>query len=162
MAYDYSVSAIWEYPVKYKDPLHVPSIKLVVSFNGIPKMMLNKQLLDKQNCWDRLDLIKQLHEERFSIEERMTAVDENSTGLEAYTLDKEWCANQFALQRAWGFPENNAFHAFWSIPTCKCPRLDNSERYGYGSFFISESCHLHWKSLQYELDLVHANSTRKD
>lgn len=54
----------------YSDPLHVPYQDLCISHRG-KTTMLNKRLLDRQNCWENLDKIKALHAERLNLEDMM-------------------------------------------------------------------------------------------
>lgn len=50
---------------------------------------------------------------------------------------------EFILQMLWGFPIDANFHSHWiDIAGCKCPRLDNMERIGYGRV-INEACYWH-------------------
>lgn len=128
----------------YKDKLHIPSANLVVNdIEGRPLFMLNKALMDKQNCWHNLELIKKLHTERLWIELRMTGLTLDSTALEQLTLLKEWEENQYLLQDAWGFPRDSRFHPFYLIPSCLCPKLDNSEYIPKGRYYISNTCPIH-------------------
>lgn len=105
--------------------------KLVVTYKD-RNIIINARLLDEQNCWDRLEEIKQLHLDRMKLEENMTKADVSA-----------WTALQFELQRAWGFPVDAKYHAFWYIPGCECPQMDNNERYPTGYYVINKQCPLH-------------------
>jgi len=128
---------------EYKDPLHIPSSELVVEYYGEEVMLLNKRLLDQQNAWGNLQLLKDLHWERIRIERTMPKLDANKT-----LLLEQWTENQFALQRAWGFPEDAKFHRFWDIPSCGCPKMDNNDAYPTGYYTKSAACILHRHQLK--------------
>ncbi len=48
-----------------------------------------------------------------------------------------------SLQLQWFNKVDMKYYRFWDIPKCTCPKLDNSERYPYGNYIISESCKFH-------------------
>lgn len=127
-----------------KDPLHIPSAKLVVyhPFTGEEVLILNKALLDQQNCWTNLENIKRLHEDRLRLE---YLVEESST---PYIYNEDWTQTQFDLQDAWGFPRDEKYHRFWDRPLCKCPKMDNDDRWPTGNYIISDDCPLNGKGAQ--------------
>jgi len=54
---------------------------------------------------------------------------------------------EFILQKNWNFPQNEAYHNYqFKLPGCTCPKLDNADRLGSGSFVISGDCPYHSKS----------------
>ena len=128
--------------VKYKDPLHIPSAQLVVSHNGKEILLLNKALLDQQNCWKNLDKLKALHEERLELEDMMHA--SNDPGF-LILCDTLYTQIEFELQDAWGFPRNANFHRFWMRPKCTCPHIDNEDSYPFGFYVTVGNCPLHGK-----------------
>ena len=125
---------------KYHDPLHIPSADLVVWHKGKEHMMLNKALMDQQNCWENLETLKSLHKKRLKIEDKLA--DKRRKNFKA--LLNEWTLNQYALQKAWGFPENAKYHRFWDIPACACPTMDNSDSWPHGFYVKSGGCRIHW------------------
>lgn len=127
----------------YNDPLHIPSAELVVEYKGKPLFMLNKRLLDRQNCWTNLDKIKEKHIERLDLEDHMfAAVNENDRGLLAL-YDALYDLIEYELQELWKFTQDGNFHRFWERPGCGCPRLDNNDRYPTGFYVRSLICPLH-------------------
>lgn len=128
----------------YKDPLHVNSAELVVSYLGIDRFILNKRLMDQQNCWENLDKIKKLHVLRLQIEDQMV---NDADPVQLDFLVSEWTQNQFDLQEAWKFPLDAKFHRFWDIPACRCAKLDNNDAYPTGYYSISGGCKLHGRHL---------------
>lgn len=50
---------------------------------------------------------------------------------------------EYSLQDLWGFPKNSNYHKFWDLPQCKCPKMDNEDRYPGGYYVINGSCPLH-------------------
>ena len=139
----------------YKDPLHVPSADLVVWHNGKEHMMLNKALLDQQNCWENLDWLKELHESRLVLEDEIADTveqraaggnDERTVALLKLSMElylEEWTSIQFLLQEAWGFPEDVRFHRFWDMKGCKCPKMDNNDSYPSGFYITGGDCRVH-------------------
>lgn len=121
------------------DPLHIPYAELVVT-NRDESMTLNKSLLDRQNCWQNLDLIKSLHMERMELEHVMELVSNPSHLKELFQI---WTDIQFDLQEAWGFPRSKDHHMFWTVPRCTCPVLDNRDSYPSGYYYIASKCPIH-------------------
>lgn len=121
-----------------KDPLHVSLEDLTVEHNG-KKIVLNKGLLDRQNCWGKLDTIKALHKEKL----KLYSVMENTNDV-AYLkhADQLLTSIEFQLQDAWGFGRDQNFHRFWERPKCQCPRMDNMDNYPYQQI-INQGCPLH-------------------
>lgn len=125
----------------YKDPLHVPYSDLVVEYKGKEALILNKRLLDRQNCWTNLDKLKALHQERLYIYDLMSDLESNDDLLLMY--DALCRQIQFELQEAWGFELDESFHYFWIRPHCTCPVLDNQDLMGIDRKIINSNCPLH-------------------
>ena len=123
----------------YKDPLHVPSANLVVWHKGKETLMLNKRLLDQQNCWTNLEAIKACHSEKLHIYDEMNETDD--TGL-LMLFDALLTQIEYELQGLWGFPLDIKYHRFWERPKCTCPKLDNADWYPVRQV-ISGDCPLH-------------------
>lgn len=123
-----------------KDPLHVSIEDLTVSHNG-KKIVLNKRLLDRQNCWDKLDVIKTLHKEKLKLYSMM---ENTNDAAFLKSADQLLTGIEFELQDAWGFPRDQNFHRFWERPKCQCPSMDNSDMYPHQQY-INQSCPLHGK-----------------
>ena len=114
--------------------------KFVVYFEGEPKFLLNAKLVEKQGIGaDGLEIIKNLHVERLSTENLMLTAQ----GSNLKSLVKIWSQLQFDLQKSWGFPLDERFHAFWSCPRCECPKLDNWDAHPSGYYVTNLSCPLH-------------------
>ena len=112
---------------------------LTVYFNEKPVLVLNGRLLEKQKAWDNLDEIKSTHIKRLLIEEKMKNTDNPS---ELKELFEDWTDYQFVLQSLWGFKLCANFHKFWEVPKCKCPVMDNKDRYPI-SRVINQECPVH-------------------
>lgn len=123
----------------YKDPLHVSYEELTVYHNDKPQYMLNKQLLDQQNCWENLNKIKKYHGVKLTTYD---AIEKEEDPVKLKQLAQELTITEFKLQSLWGFPEDANFHRFWETPKCSCPVLDNEDRYPH-SHIINQSCLLH-------------------
>ena len=67
-----------------------------------------------------------------------------------------WTANEFALQKLWGFSEDYKFHRFWDMEGCKCPKMDNDDSYPTGYYVTIEDCPLHgWGERR--IDIISTN-----
>lgn len=54
---------------------------------------------------------------------------------------------EYALQEAWRFPRNRNKHSWWlRVPNCRCPQMDNRERWGTKYRIINGSCPVHGDS----------------
>ena len=123
----------------YRDPLHVPSANLVIWHKGREHSILNKRLLDRQNCWENLEAIKDLHRERLELFDEMQT--ETDSGL--LLMYNALCdVIEFELQELWKFPQDANYHRFWERPKCTCPKFDNIDFYPYRRV-ISGDCVLH-------------------
>lgn len=111
---------------------------LIVYKDGRPIIKLNKAMLDKQNAWDNLDILKSLHLEIYSLRQQMM-----EKTIDLVEGDKKWTQLEFLLQRTWGFTENASYHKFWDRPGCTCPRMDNEDMYPSSTYFINGNCLLH-------------------
>lgn len=123
----------------YKDPLHVPYEQLVVKYNGKEVLMLNKALLDQQNCWDNLEAIKDAHVIKLCIYEIIQ--DEKDTEA-LKTLAQDLTEIEFYLQELWGFSKDSRYHRFWLYPKCECPKMDNEDDYPHLQYY-NAGCPLH-------------------
>jgi hypothetical protein len=124
----------------YDDPLHVPSEQLVVYFNEQPIYMMNKRLLDQQNCWSNLEAIKETHWLKLLFYEM---IRETNDPVELKELAKDITECEFELQSLWGFTKDAKFHRFWETPKCICAKMDNEDAYPTGYYSITLSCPLH-------------------
>lgn len=130
-----------------KDPTDQATQELMldgyaVIYKGKQALRLNARLvMQKGLTQEQLEIIKQLHVERLTIEECMESAASN-THLKY--LFEEWTQNQFALQRVWGFPEDINFHPSHRLPGCTCgAMMDNDERLGTPYRVITQGCPIH-------------------
>ena len=114
-------------------------IDLTVEHNG-KGVVLNKDLLYSQNAWPNVYKIKATHTAKLKIFEKMEESND-PTVLKHY--DKVLETLEFELQKLWGFELNVNYHRFWERPKCKCPEMDNEERYPTGYYIRSAGCPLH-------------------
>lgn len=121
------------------DPLHVPYEKLIVKFRGQEVYYMNKALLDRQNCWENLDAIKEAHYRKLTVYE---LIEKAEDPVVLKHLGKTLTEIEFELQGLWKFTLDYNFHRIWEYPKCTCPQLDNRERYPHGHS-ISANCPLH-------------------
>jgi len=125
---------------KYHDPLHIPYQEYTVVYKGQEMFMLNKQLLDRQNCWENLEKLKELHVEQLVVYEEMSNTDDELL-LKMYDSLLDQINTE--LQREWKFTEDINYIQFWIRPKCTCPKLDNYDRYPYGYYVVNMTCPLH-------------------
>lgn len=144
---------------KYHDPLHVPHAELVVHHKGKEALMLNKRLMDQQNCWENLDTIKELHSQRLHLEDKMKRA-RSKKKLKDY--DKQYTAIEFQLQDAWKFDRNINFHRFWNRPGCNCPVLDNEDAYPTGYYVRTAACKIHGDEVRAAVDANEAKYEKMD
>lgn len=114
--------------------------ELVVKYKGKDVSRLNKYLLDKQKCWDNLEKIKECHVRKLQIYD-----DINETDDPVILKGLSSCLTllEFELQRLWRFPEDARWHRFWDIPKCLCPKLDCSDNWPHGPYYVYQGCPLH-------------------
>ncbi len=124
----------------YNDPLHISYEQLTVTFNNAPVLMLNKALLDQQNCWENLEAIKEVHWLKLVLHSIIMETQDSSL-LQDLARDITEC--EFELQRLWKFTRDSKFHRFWDTPKCQCPKIDNNDWYPTGHYIINQSCPLH-------------------
>ena len=106
--------------------------------------MINEALIVKQGLtFEEAHKVKELQKERLNIEDKINqALKQGRLGI-AQAYCKVWTENEFELQRTWKFPVDARFHRFWTIPGCKCPSMDNQDRYPLGDYVVNSSCPLH-------------------
>ena len=99
----------------------------------------HRLVIQKGLTQEQVDVIKQLHVEKLDIFELMkscTDIAQLRNYAELVT------AVEFDLQDAWGFERNLAYHRFWELPKCACPKLDNYDASPHMSY-MSGDCLIH-------------------
>lgn len=104
--------------------------------NGI---WLNKNLVDRQNAWKKLDEIAELHHFKKAIYNILEETKDRKL-MKSLALDLREI--EFKLQETWGFPLDANFHRFWDYPKCECPKIDNYDAYPHLQY-INNNCPLH-------------------
>jgi len=112
-------------------------------------MSINEELAKKQKITDEqrknLDSIYNKMEELFDVAKSVNSSD-LSTDLKFYISHKlaEGLKKlEYKLQKNWNFPQDARYHVWWNrLYGCKCPKLDNEERFGQDKF-ISNKCPYH-------------------
>ena len=115
-----------------------------VEYGGGVVTNLNKYLVDRQGLsFGAVEKIKNLHIFKHILFEKMKVCPEED--LAQYNEYVVAC--EYALQRAWGFPEDENYHRFWNTPRCLCGNvMDNEERYPYGNYYRNIGCPVHTKN----------------
>lgn len=115
--------------------------KYLVTFNGKPVYYLNESLAKRQGITDKeLENLIRLHEMKLFLFSRMKVVADKEYLRDAATIFK---GIEFAMQRNWRFPEDEAFHEWYTVPQCSCPKMDNFERRGTGRKIVNLACIIH-------------------
>lgn len=105
------------------------------------KFLINEKLCLKQKISDAtLYNIVQKHIQKLMIIEQMEETDDPQTlkDLAHIITDIE-----FDLQELWGFPLDENFHRWYTVPKCLCPIMDNEENIGTKYKIISGVCPIH-------------------
>lgn len=103
--------------------------------------MINRRLAIQMNLTlEQISIIEELHIKRDELFSKMASIDNKE---ELKEMDKKCREIEFALQDAWGFEREDRFHKFWIRPHCRCPKLDNEDRYPTGYYIMSDACPLH-------------------
>jgi hypothetical protein len=117
--------------------------RYAVCVNGYVQSYINPEMLNQQKISEDSEQfanIKQTQSKRIQIFMEMEKT-ENLQKLSA--LDQEFTANEFYLQKQWGFKENIDFHRFWDAPKCSCPKADNDDNYPTGFYHFNQICKIH-------------------
>jgi|DEB0MinimDraft_6_1074348.scaffolds.fasta_scaffold04658_2 hypothetical protein len=101
---------------------------------------LSEQLIKSQSLsTEDVATILGLHARKLALYEELETAEDFS--LEA--LGRELREVEYALQRAWKFPQSAKYHRFWEAPRCACPKMDNAERYPSDLAIVNGNCPLH-------------------
>jgi len=104
---------------------------------------LNKLLIERQNVSEEdVERLKQKHRERLRVVISMEKTDEPNV---LKLLNETIVKIDFALQEIWGFKQNSNYHRWWEVPKCKCPPMDNRDRYGTKYRITVDNCPIHGK-----------------
>jgi hypothetical protein len=114
-------------------------MRTIVNQEKTATMAINKEhpgyasLLQKE-----VELIVDLQRHRDFLEDSA----KDSIGI-ARKLFPLWIANEYALQRLWGFPEDPKYHRSYYYPQCTCPKIDNEDMRGTPYRVYDASCPIH-------------------
>lgn len=101
--------------------------------------MINMQLANERKLSDE-DIKNIIYRQKY----RETLAEMYTSGkYSARLYQEEWTANEFELQKLWGFPEDQQYHKFWKMQGCTCPKMDNEDAYPTGFYVNNGSCPLH-------------------
>lgn len=111
------------------------------------KVILNEMLIEKQGLKPaEVEEIEHLH----TIKDNLFDNIENLNPKDPTELEMirhaavELRDIEFAMQRAWHFPESTAHHTHWMwIPHCSCPKMDNMDTFGTDLRWQTGSCPVH-------------------
>lgn len=117
---------------------------VICDSSGKKVMKLNPMLIDRQNLSAvEVQEIKDLHLVRLQLLKEMSEfdVEDDLEQIVTWALFHE--ENQFALQKAWRFPQDRNFHDWFEVPHCSCPKLDNLDRKGTKYQVMDPCCPIH-------------------
>ncbi len=115
--------------------------------DNISMMRLNRELIAEKNLNVlTIKKIQKLHFLKNKFIKKMELTDNNNL---LYILGQIITTIEFKLQALWGFDLDISYHEFFTLPKCKCPKLDNFDSMGIKNAQIfTVNCPVH--SLQDE------------
>lgn len=105
------------------------------------KFTLNRELLVRQGVSKESEqALLRTHKIKALLVEEMELTDDPALLRQlAQTIEElETCQ-----QILWNFAPDPTKHYWWAYPKCKCPKLDNQERWGVDQRIISMDCPVH-------------------
>jgi hypothetical protein len=113
----------------------------LVQYPGRQDFFINPSLCKRQKITlEKLGELKTLH---MGVQNILSAMEAADSPTVLQILNAEWKRLQFELQRVWGFDQNANFHYWWTVPKCKCPKMDNQDSYGTDYGIVSGACPIH-------------------
>lgn len=113
----------------------------IYNWKGEVKGVLNALLLAEHGISEQqVQKIKELHCVKSIIFDCMFDSDDKEE-LHILAEFMEQC--EFALQQAWGFPQDRNMHNWWLVPKCTCPKMDNEDAYRTEYRCINTQCPVH-------------------
>ena len=109
--------------------------------------MINRELALERNLDN--ETIKRI-EERQAFR-KMLGELYTSGKLGARIYREEWTTNEYRLQDLWGFQRNSAYHRFWEMEGCSCPKMDNEDGYPF-RFVKNSGCPIHGNDMDLTSD----------
>lgn len=111
----------------------------VYNTDGTVAYIMNWFLLNRQQCWENLEDIKETHQLKLIIYDLIRETEDPDL---LKSLAQDLTEIEFHLQELWKFPRDANFHRFWEYPKCTCPKLDNADDYPHMQH-INLGCPLH-------------------
>ena len=93
---------------------------------------------------DSIIMISSLHQQRQLIFDAL----ESGEFLPSTRINNMLESIEESLQLLWFNRVDLNYYRFWDIPKCGCPKMDNSDRYPYGNYIISEGCKFHGNKIK--------------
>lgn len=121
--------------------------KTKVKKDGKLLYYLNPFLIKQQNLLDDdLEKVINLHNK---IHDLFDEIEECSDVSKYHNYAALLENLEYELQDAWKFERDSSKHCWWyKIPHCKCPKLDNRDRWGINERVISEFCPVHSNNIK--------------
>lgn len=113
----------------------------IYTWDGNPVGILDEKLVSKQKLTEQqIAKIKELHCVKSIIFDCMFDSDDKE---ELHILAELLERLEYALQQAWGFPQDRNKHMWWRALKCTCPTMDNEDAYGTEYRCINMKCPVH-------------------
>ena len=120
-------------------------MKLTIEYKK-NNIYLNPLLVTKQQLTqERVDKILALHVQKSKLIDALDELDVDKNLVKAKFLSQCVTRVEFELQKNWGFTQDASYHRWWLLPGCKCPKIDNEERYTTAYKIVASNCPLHGK-----------------
>jgi len=120
------------------------SESFIVEYPGREPFYINPNLCKKQKI--TLEGLGELRTLHLGVQNILNAMEHTDDVGTLKVLNMEWKRLQFELQQVWGFEQNANFHHWYTVPKCRCPKIDNAERWGTGYGIVSGACPIHGNS----------------
>lgn len=113
----------------------------IYTWEGDLTGILDRDLVSKQHLTEQqIAKIKELHCVKSIIFDCMFDSDDKE---ELHILAELLERLEYALQQAWGFPQDRNKHMWWRVFKCTCPTMDNEDAYGTEYRCINTKCPVH-------------------
>jgi hypothetical protein len=96
--------------------------------------------INSKKAWSNVEKIK----ERFNYKYDLFALMEDTEDVaELRNFAEEVKENELVIQKLFHFKSDTNYFRFWEMPKCKCPWMDNQERWGTDYHIYRLDCPIH-------------------
>ena len=113
----------------------------VLNTNGEIITYLNGRLAEERGLSERdVERLVLSHQMRHEICQKMAASSDKQRIRE---LAKRITKLEYCQQTLWGFPKDETYHNWYTVPHCSCPKSDNDMRKGTKYWIRNDDCIVH-------------------